>query len=133
MNEDFSFVPIKTNRGKEVPGGKILMKYCAKSSRYQLYLNRQTSKEINDRQFKYLRLSRNNLTGEIYLIFTRDATEDAVEVRSYSAISVYSKALVEYIMEAFRISREEADDHLLSISANKSVLDGALVYQIINK
>lgn len=127
-------------RGRAINRGAARLHYVTKHSErcknsyYCITLNNEISEVIRDKGVTYLRLGNNPLTGEIYLVFCKEETSDAVKIslgRGHSkCISIYSKGLVEKVMEFLKISKENAEDYLLNIGENKSRIADAVCLQI---
>lgn len=142
--DEFIYVDFKQyrsgGRGKAINRGAARLHYVTKDSErtknpyYCITLNNEISKEIREKDVPYLRLRKNTITGEIYLIFCKEETSDAAKIsfgrgRS-NCISIYSKGLVERVIDFLEISKENAEDYLLNIGENKSRIADVVCLQI---
>ena len=127
-------------RGRSINRGAARLHYVTKESDriknpyYCITLNNEISEEIRDKGVQYLRLGNNPFTGEIYLVFCKEETPDAAKIsfgRGHSkCISIYSKGLVEKVMEFLEIPKENDVEYLLNIGENKSRIADAVCLQI---
>ena len=144
MSNEIIYVDFKQyrngGRGKAINRGAARLHYVTKDSDriknpyYCITLNNEISKEIRDKGVPYLRLGNNPFTGEIYLVFCKEETSDAVKIsfgRGHSnCISIYSKGLVERVMDFLKTPKENAEDYLLNIGENKSRIADVVCLQI---
>ena len=127
-------------RGRAINRGAARLHYVTKdsdrikNSYYCITLNNEISEEIRDKGVPYLRLGNNPFTGEIYLVFCKEETPDAAKISfgrgNSKCISIYSKGLVEKVMEFLEIPKENDVEYLLNIGENKSRVADAVCLQI---
>ncbi len=136
----FNFNGIGVSRGRPIPDNKARLHYVtkensdAKSSHYCITLNNKISIEIAEKDFLYTRIGENSMTGELFLMFTNEKTDDALKVsigrNRTSCISIYNKAFVEFLMKRFNIDKSKATSIILSVSNNRSRTEDAIVILI---
>ena len=83
---------------------------------------------------QYLRLRQNTITGEIYFVFGKEEAADAVKASfgrgNTKCISIYSKGLVETVINILEIPKEKVEDYILKIGENKSRIADVVCLQI---
>lgn len=141
----FDFKKFKKGRGKPIPDNSAVLHYVTKANSnvkgnyYCLTFNNKISNEIAERGFNYVRIGENSMTGELFLMFIKEETPDAIKIStqrgnsSLSSISIYSKALMEFLMKRFSIDIQDAASYPLTISDNRSRSSDAIVILISNQ
>ena len=136
----FNFNSIGVGRGRPIPDNKARLHYVTKENSdannayYCFTLNKKTSIEIAEKDFIYARIGENSMTGELFLMFTNEKTDDALKIsigrNRTSCISIYNKAFVEFLMKRFNIDKSKATSVILSVSNNRSRTEDAIVILI---
>ena len=136
----FNFNSIGVGRGRPIPDNKARFHYVtrensvAKNPYYCITLNHTISIEIAEKDFLYMRTGENSMTGELFLMFTKEKTDDTLKVsigrNRTSCISIYNKAFVEFLMKRFNIDKSKATSVILSVSNNRSRTEDAIVILI---
>lgn len=141
MQEEFVYIDFKhSRRGRAIDRGTARLHYVSKNSEkvknayYCITLNQEISNEIKDKDLQYLRLRQNTITGEIYFVFGKEEAADAVKASfgrgNAKCISIYSKGLVETVINILEIPKEKAEDYILKIGENKSRIADVVCLQI---
>ena len=98
---------------------------------YVVVLNQKLSEEIQKKCLKYMRIAENTIVWELYFVFIKEETPDAIPIRQQGkgarSIRIYSKQLVTYLGRRFQISEEEAKSYPLRVSENTSKNDETIV------
>ena len=136
----FNFNKFGVGRGSKIPDNKARLHYVTKENSdannayYCITLNKKISIEIAEKDFLYTRIGENSMTGELFLMFTNEKTDDALKVsigrNRTSCISIYNKAFVEFLMKRFNIDKSKVTSIILSVSNNRSQKEDAIVILI---
>ena len=134
------FINLKPKQGKTgIEPDRILLHWYNKNNSniknkgctYDITLNQELSKEIQKKGLKYMRIAENTIVWELYFVFIKEETPDAIQLRQHGkgakSIRIYSKQLVNYLIKRFQISEEEARAYPLRVSENTSKNDETIV------
>lgn len=134
------FINLKPKQGKTgIEPDRILLHWYNKNNSnikskgctYDITLNQELSKEIQKKGLKYMRIAENTIVWELYFVFIKEETPDAIQIRQHGkgakSIRIYSKQLVNYLIKRFQISEEEARAYPLRVSENTSKNDETIV------
>lgn len=135
----------KCGKTHSIPANKARLHFvtpknsAVKCSSYSLTFNGIISREITRNGLKYVRLGENTLTGELFLQFTPAKTPDTLNLSilrnkdpEKTTVTIYNKQFVEFLIQRFSITEDEAVSIDLNVSDNKSHTSGIAVV-LINK
>lgn len=125
------FVHLEHNIGKgaNIKEGTITVSHHDNKV-YRLTINRFLAKELIESDFLYLRLAINTLTGQIYLVFTKEYMEDSLLAKhDKNGFRFQNKSLVMDLVRRMNLQRNATTT--LKISENLSNFPAQKTYEIL--
>lgn len=118
MNEpNMKFLDFRNNQSYSIPNNKISLSIDDKSTR-RITLNEQLTKLVRDDEYCYLRVGFNEFSSDMYFIFCKESTPDALilgATKGKARVIINSKYLVEQMIDRMGLNRS---NQLLSVSEN---------------
>lgn len=99
---------------KSTNGLNRFMTVIATAGKYQVYLNKEIAREVNDKGVSGVRIAGNNLTGEWFIVFTNEAPLLASVTEGH--VKIYSRDLCKFLIERVGMTSGKA----VELSANRS-------------
>lgn len=129
MNEpDLKFLDFSKNQSYAIPDGKIALYMDDKNVR-RITLDNSITELVRDGYYSYLRVGYNEFASDMYFIFCKNPTPDALVITSgkKNRIVINSKFLVEQIIERMGLPRKSQH---LNVSENLSKSPDYITFRI---
>lgn len=96
-------------------------------------INIEDGKIIREKQMTHLRVRKDNVTGELCLVFNKERGIPLKLEKDVQTTTIQCKALVEFLYHELSLRLEKRTRHIFSISENIANSDEYVTFRILNE
>lgn len=138
ITNEITFLDFGDYSRSRIPENHVSLIFRGNHKSYTIYFPYKQTKEIREKGCTHFRVATNNLTGDIFFVFSKEESNAKKIVFAKSKnnenILIASKTILDFIIQRFNIKKDENGNarEYIKISNNLSNTNEMVTYKLFN-